>query len=138
MRLPDSRRLLVLVSLASLGWAFSFGLGASLAPLLLRDAGCDSWAIGLNTSLYYLGVAVTAPAVPRLMRRHNRACAVAGMLLDAATTAAFPLASAPAAWHLLRFAAGVGTALSLIPMETLVNHNAPPARRARDFGVYAF
>ncbi len=138
MRLPDSRRLLVLVSLASLGWAFSFGLGAALAPLLLRDAGCSSWAIGLNTSLYYLGVAIAAPAVPRLMRRHNRACAVAGMLLDAATTAALPLAGGLAGWHLLRFVAGVGTALSLIPMETLVNHNAPPERRARDFGVYAF
>ena len=32
----------------------------------------------------------------------------------------------------------MATALSIIPMETLVNHNAPPERRARDFGLYAF
>jgi MFS family permease len=138
MNLPGSRRLLLLVSLASLGWAFSFGLGAPLASLLLKDAGCSSRTIGLNTSFYYLGVAVAAPLVPRLMRRRNRACVVAGMLLDAVTTAAFPLVSGELGWHLLRFAGGVGTALSLIPMETLVNHNAPPERRARDFGVYAF
>lgn len=138
MSRPGSRRLLGLVSLASLGWAFSFGLGAPLASLLLQGAGCSSRTIGLNTSLYYLGVAAAAPLVPRLMRRRNRACAVAGMLLDAGTTAAFPLVAGAPAWHLLRFAGGVGTALSLIPMETLVNHNAPPERRARDFGVYAF
>ena len=56
-----SRRALLLVSLASLGWAFSFGLGAPLASLVLKDAGCSARTIGLNTSLYYLGVAVAAP-----------------------------------------------------------------------------
>jgi MFS family permease len=59
------------------------------------------------------------------------------MTLDAVTTAVFPLCHGALAWHALRAVAGVGTALSLIPMETLVNHNAAPDRRARDFGVYA-
>src|SRR4051812_8054482 len=131
-----SRVPLYLVSLASFGWAFGFGLLASLAPLTMRDAGQSASAIGLNTSLYYLGVAVASPLVPLLMRR-GRACVVAGMALDAVTTALFPLASGAAAWHALRFVGGVGTALSLIPMETLVNRNAPPDRRAADFGFYA-
>ena len=133
-----SGRRLALISIASLGWAFSFGLGAPLAALWLKQAGASGWAIGLNTSVYYLGVALAAPLLPRLMRRHNRACIVAGMLIDALTTAAFPWVSGDLAWHGLRFVGGIGTALSLIPMETLVNHNAPPERRARDFGVYAF
>ena len=137
MTLPGRARLLILVSLASLGWAFSFGLGAPLSSLWLKDASCDSWAIGLNTSCYYLGIAVAAPLVPRMMRRHNRVCAIAGMLLDAVTTAAFPLVSGAITWHLLRVVGGVGTAMSVIPMETIVNHNAPPDRRARDFAVYA-
>lgn len=131
-------RALALVSLASLGWAFSFGLGAPLAALWLKDAGCRAASIGLNTSLYYLGVALAAPLVPRLMRRGNRACVVVGMLLDAGATAIFPLANDLIIWHLLRVVGGVGTALSLIPMETLVNHNAAPDHRGRDFGVYAF
>lgn len=131
-------RPLLLVSLASLGWAVSFGLGAPLASLWLRDAGCSARAIGLNTSIYYLGVAVAAPVVPWLMRRHNRTCVVIGMLLDAVTTALFPFATNLFTWHVLRLAGGIGTALSLIPMETFVNHHAPPERRARDFAVYAF
>jgi MFS family permease len=134
---PTSRPL-ALVSMASLGWAFSFGLGAPLASLWLRDAGCSAGTIGLGTSLYYLGVAVAAPFVPILMRRGNRACVVLGMLLDAGTTAAFPLCHGILAWHLLRLLGGLGTALSLIPMETCVNRGAAPEHRARDFGVYAF
>jgi MFS family permease len=135
---PRLRRSLVLVSLASLGWAFSFGLGAPLASLWLRDAGLSARGIGLNTSLYYLGIALAAPFVPALMRRANRGCVIAGMLLDAGATAVFPWCGGAFVWHLLRLCGGVGTALSLIPMETLVNHDAPPEHRARDFGVYAF
>lgn len=132
------RRALLLVSLASLGWAFSFGLGAPLASLWLKEAGRGAWTIGLNTSCYYLGAALAAPLVPRLMARANRGCVLWGMLLDAAATALFPLVSGDVAWHGLRLVCGVGTALSLIPMETLVNHNAPAEHRARDFGIYAF
>jgi MFS family permease len=133
-----SRRALLLLCLASAGWAFGFGLGGPLASLWLQGAGVSQTLIGLNTSAYYLGVALAAPLVPRLMRRSARACVVAGMIADGLTTALFPLAGGLAGWFLLRFLGGVATALSLIPMETLVNHNAPPDRRARDFGCYAF
>jgi MFS family permease len=135
---PRSHRwALGLLSLASLGWAFSFGLGAPLASLWLKRAGLSAAAVGLNTSLYYLGVALASPLVPWLMRRGSRNCVLAGMFLDALTTALFPLCDGAVAWHLLRIVGGVGTALSLIPMETLVNHNASADHRARDFGVYA-
>jgi MFS family permease len=139
MSQPDrSGRTLALLSLASLGWAFSFGLGAPLASLWLRDAGSGAPGIGLNTSFYYLGVAVASPFIPWLMGRANRACVVAGMSLDAVSTALFPWCGSVASWHALRFIAGVGTAMSLIPMETLINHNAARQHRARDFGIYAF
>lgn len=138
-RSPDrTRRTLALISAASAGWAFSFGLGAPLASLWLHQAGCSAKTVGLNTSVYYLGVGVASPFVPRLMRRGGRAAVVAGMLLDALATALFPWGVNLAGWFALRLAGGVGSALSLIPMETLVNRNAPPERRARDFGVYAF
>jgi MFS family permease len=128
---------LTVLCLASAGWAFSFGVGAPLAALWLRDAGCSAKVIGANTSVYYLGVAVAALFVPWLMTRAGRGCVVAGMVVDAAVTALFPWVG-PAGWFLLRLLGGAATAMSLIPMETLVNHNAPPPRRARDFGVYAF
>ncbi|HTU17049.1 MAG TPA: MFS transporter, partial [Gemmataceae bacterium] len=133
-----SRRTLRMLCLASGGWAFSFGLGAPLASLWLRDAGHSARVIGLNTSLYYVGVAVAAFAVPYLMRRASRLCVVGGILADAVATAVFPWASTLPVWFTLRLVGGMATALSIIPMETLVNHNAPPERRARDFGMYAF
>jgi MFS family permease len=137
-RLTQSRRTLLMLCLASGGWAFGFGLGAPLASLWLRDAGRDAGIIGLNTSLYYVGVALAAFAVPWLMRRASRLCVVGGMLADAVATALFPWTDALPAWFSLRLIGGMATALSLIPMETLVNHNAPPERRGRDFGFYAF
>jgi MFS family permease len=127
-----------MLCLASAGWAFSFGLSAPLASLWLRDAGCSAAIIGLNTSLYYLGVAGAALAVPRLMRRAGRAGVVGGIVTDAVVTALFPWGGTLPGWFALRLLGGMATALSVIPMETLVNHNAPPERRARDFGLYAF
>ena len=137
-RRTNSRRTLWMLCLASGGWAFGFGLGAPLASLWLRDAGCGARLIGLNTSLYYLGIALAAFAVPYLMRRAGRLCVVAGIVADAIVIALFPWVEALPSWVLLRVLGGIGTALSLIPMETLVNHNAVPERRARDFGYYAF
>jgi len=136
-RVTTSRRTLRMLCLASAGWAFSFGLGAPLASLWLRDAGRSARIIGLNTSIYYLGVALAALAVPWLMRRASRACVVAGIATDALVTALFPWGESLPIWFALRLIGGIATALSLIPMETLVNHNAPPERRARDFGCYA-
>jgi MFS family permease len=134
----NSRRTLLLLCLASAGWAFGFGLGAPLASLWLRDAGQSARVIGLNTSVYYLGVALAALAAPWLMRRAGRACVLGGIMADALVTALFPWAESLPVWFALRLIGGMATALSLIPLETLVNHNAPPQRRARDFGFYAF
>jgi MFS family permease len=132
-----SRRTLAVLCAASTGWAFSFGLGAPLAALWLRDAGCSAGVVGLNTASYYLGVALAAAVTPRLMRRFGRGCITAGILLDAFATALFPWAGGAAGWFLLRLLGGAAGAVCLIPLETRVNHNAAPGRRARDFGVYA-
>ncbi len=138
-QVSPSRRTLIVVCLASLGWAFSFGVGATLAAPWLTDAGFDKTTIGLNTSIYYFGIAVTSLALPWLMRRaSSRACVVAGIFIDALTVALFPWAGGILGWFGLRVLGGVATALCLIPMETMVNRNAPPERRARDFGLYAF
>src|ERR1700722_19721043 len=86
----SARRILLLLCLASAGWAFSFGVGGALAPLWLQQAGVGQTWIGLNTSVYYLGVALAAPLAPWLMRRSARACVVSGMAADGLLTALFP------------------------------------------------
>ena len=55
--------------LASLCWAFGFGVGAPLASLWLQDAGHSNTVIGWNTGVYYVGIALAAVATPWMMRR---------------------------------------------------------------------
>jgi MFS family permease len=129
--------LLVVLCLASAAWAFSFGLSITVGSRYLEQAGCSARLIGLTTTAYYLGVAVTSLLVPPLMKRMGRGVILGGMLVDGVTIAVFPWVEGPAGWIALRIAAGAGTALSLIPMETLVSTNAPEGKRGRDFGIYA-
>jgi MFS family permease len=146
-----SFRSLALICLASTGWAFSFGLGAPLASLWVRDAhalgtitGLDTSAsflatlIGLSTSIYYLGIALAALAVPAMMRRWGRGCVVAGMLGSGLSVACLPWAGAWWLWLALRLVNGITGAMTLIPLETFVNRHSPPGQRSRNFGFYAF
>jgi MFS family permease len=126
------------VCAAGLCWAFSFGAGAPLASLLLQDAGSSRTVIGLNTGVYYLGIALASLAVPRLLRRSGRGTLVAGMIASGVTVAWFPWAGSLAGWHLLRLLNGFAGAMSLIPLETMVNRVSEPENRSRNFGYYAF
>lgn len=131
-------RWIVPLCLASLLWAFSFGVSAPLAALWMQDAGCSDTLIGLNTSTYYLGIALAAGLVPGLMRRWGPGCLVLGMTASALTAAAFPWGGGLPGWFAWRGLNGAAGALSLIPLETFVNHYSPPGRRGQTFGCYAF
>jgi MFS family permease len=131
-------RWLAPLCLASLLWAFSFGLNASLASLWMQGAGCNDTLKGLNTSAYYLGIALAAGAVPWLMRRFGHRALLAGMIASGVTAAAFPWGGGLFGWFALRALNGVAGAVSLIPLETFVNRNSATERRAQTFGYYAF
>lgn len=139
MPLPHSTapRALFLICLASAGWAFSFGLGAPLASLWLHGQGWSDTLVGLNTGTYYLGIALAALLVPRLMRRWGKGCVAVGCLASGGAVALFPWAGAPAGYFALRLLNGAGAAMALIPLETYVNRDLPADRRARNFGLYA-
>ncbi len=127
------RRTLLVFSLASAGWAFSFGLSVPLGSLWQQDAGCSAGMVGLSTSIYYLGVAAASFVLPGLMHFGGRRLVVGALLVDAAAVALFPWASGWVGWLGLRLISGIATAVCLIPMETLINHHAPPENRAGDF-----
>ena len=78
----STNRALLVICVTSAGWAFSFGVGAPLASLWLKDAGCNETLIGLNTAVYYGGLALAALVVPALMRRFGSTCTVAGMAIS--------------------------------------------------------
>jgi MFS family permease len=136
---PQARTLLV-VCLAAGCWAFGFGLAApsGLCSLWLQQAGCNDTLIGLNTSVYYFGILLASLFVPWMMRAWGRGCVVAGMVMSGISVALFPWGLGLSGWLILRFINGLAGAMSLVPTETMVNHNAPPEQRARNFGFYAF
>ncbi len=133
----QTNRTRIVLCLVSAGWAFSFGLSAPLASFWLSDAGYRDSVVGLNTGVYYLGIAMTALAAPRLMRRWGRGCPTAGFVLSGAAVMLFPWGGGLFGWFALRLFNGIGGALSLIPLETYVNRHSPPEQRSRNFGFYA-
>src|SRR6516162_7838328 len=136
-RLSAPARALLVICAASALWGFNFGAGAPTASLWLHDHGSHDTIIGLNTAVYYLGIALTAPLVPWLMRRGGRGCIILGMVLSGLSVALFPWGQGHVGWFALRLLNGIAGAMSLIPMETEVNHSAPPEQRSRNFGLYA-
>jgi MFS family permease len=124
--------------LVALCWGFGFGLGAPLASLWLRDAGFSEALIGWNTSVYYLGIALAAAAIPWMMRRWGKTCPLAGIAISALTVSLFPWGGDLPGWFAIRLVNGLGAAMALIPIETYVNQQAAPRERARNFGFYAF
>jgi MFS family permease len=136
-RLSALARALLAICAAGVLWGFNFGAGAPTASLWLKDHGGSDTVIGLNTAVYYLGIALTAPLVPWVMRRWGRGCIILGMIVSGLAVALFPWGGGFAGWFALRFLNGVAGAMSLIPMETEVNHSAPPEQRSRNFGLYA-
>jgi MFS family permease len=134
---PASSRALFLLCACSGLWAFGFGLECPLASRWLQEAGRSETFIGLNTGTHFLGVVLLGGAVPALLRRFGRRCVLAGLLLSGLSITLFPWGGGPAGWFALRLLAGAGGALAMIGLESLININAPPARRARDFAAYA-
>ncbi len=145
-------RHLAVICLSAAGWAFGFGLVVPVTSLWLRDAapadllglptaaatlGLDT-VIGLNTGIYYLGIALAAALVPGAMRRWGRGCLVIGMIVSGLTIAGLPWSGSLAVWLVLRLGNGLAGAMSLIPLETVINRHSPPEQRARNFGFYAF
>ena len=129
-------RNLLLICVATAGWSFSFGAGSQLVSQWMNEHGADKIEIGLNHSCHYLGLAVASLAVPWLTRRFGNRAAAVGMLVCGPSLALFPWAGGPIGWYAFRLLNGAASALSLIPLETIVSRDAPPADRARNFAFY--
>src|SRR5262249_4259229 len=80
---------------------------------------------------------LAAGLVPWTMRRWGRSSVVFGTLASGVTVMAFPFRDGLLWWFTFRLLNGFAGALSLIPLETLVNQNAQPEQRARHFAYYA-
>src|SRR5438270_13708956 len=113
-------RTLALLCVACGCWAFGFGLECPLASRWLETAGRPEGFIGLNTGTHFLGVILAGLAAPALMRRRGRGCIAFGLVVSGVAVAAFPWGGTGPGSFLLRFLAGAGGALAMVPLESLV------------------
>jgi MFS family permease len=129
-------RNLLLICLATAAWSYGFGAGSQLVSQWMNQHGADKTQIGLGHSCYYLGLAVASLAVPWLNRRFGTRAAGVGMIVCGPALAFFPWAGGPLGWYALRLLSGAASALSLIPLETMISRDAPAGERARNFAFY--
>jgi MFS family permease len=130
-------RQLALVCAITALWAVNFGVGSQTVTHWLKLHAIQDTFVGLVHAAYYVGVASAALFVPRLVRRIGLRTTVVGLLLCAASVAAFPLGGGEVGWIALRFLSGAGSALSLIPLETFLSQRARADRRTEIFSYYA-
>lgn len=132
----DTRSLLV-VGVASAGWAFSFGLGSQTVSHWLKDQDVNDTVIGFNHAFYYLGLAVASFLAPPVARRGGTASTTAfGMFGSAATLLVYHWCGDEYYWYTLRFLNGCAGAFCIIPLETLVSGDSAPEHRTLNLGVY--
>lgn len=116
----------------------SLGMTVPLISLLLERQGVDSRLIGLMAAIPAVGVFLTSPRIPSLVR----AVGVRGALLGALTVAVstlllLPLFSSFWIWLLLRLLLGAADAVLFVLSETWINQVAEERSRGRSLALYA-
>ena len=135
--MSSTKRHLLITCLTTAGWAFAFGLGSQILTLRMDSLGWSDTIIGLNTAIYYLGIALAALWVPGIMPRLGKYCPGLGILFSGLTLLLFPWTDSLVMWFGLRLLNGMAGAMSIIPLETWLSRNAPSDQRSRHFGYYA-
>ena len=115
----------------------TIGLAMPLTAAVLARQGFGETAIGLNATAQFLGIMAGAPLAPRLVPRFGlRAVMMAALAACAAALAAMTLATAFAAWLLLRLIFGAAEGLLFVATETWVNEAIDDAIRGRTAAIY--
>ncbi len=135
-RLSRTNRQLVLICLACFAWAFSFGLECPISSLWLEKSGYSTKFIGYNTATHFLGVILGGLIVTQFIYWVPRISIAVGLLLSGFGCVVFPFCEETISF-IARFIAGFGGAFAMVVLESYVNINAKPERRARDFAFYA-
>lgn len=114
------------------------GLTIPLIALQLEARDLPASLIGLNTAMLGLAALVTAPLLPRLVKRFSvRSMLIGGTALSTACFAAYTVFDALWLWFLIRFLHGAAHTALFALSEFLINDMATPKTRGRLLGLYA-
>ncbi|MDY7024539.1 MAG: MFS transporter, partial [Cyanobacteriota bacterium] len=103
-----SNRLLTLYSL-SLLFGITLGVFNPLMSTFMEQQQISQIWIGINSTVYFLSIAIATPLVNRLLRqRGSRWVLLFGLLVMGLSASSFPLTSQLPLWFILRIGMGFG------------------------------
>lgn len=118
-----------------IGMAISFT--APLLALVLEARGYSALTIGLNSAIASLGIFLTAPFLPMLMRRFGPIrCIQGGTLVVALALVSLTLSTSLVWWFAIRLVIGAALSVPFVFCEAAVNALAHNANRGRIIGIY--
>lgn len=136
-----SRREMVLVLAVNYASAFAIGLVIGgiipLFSLVMERWGVDPVVIGANSATASLGILVTAPFAPLLVRVFGLVPAICcGMVVSSAAIVIMGLTESVGVWFVLRFVGAAGLAVHWIISETWMSSVATERTRGRILAAY--
>lgn len=131
-----SSRLLTLY-LLSLFLGIALGLFNPLMSTFMEQQQVSQIWIGINSTVYFLAIALATPFVHRLLRqRGSRWVLLLGLLVMGLSASSFPFTTQLPLWFILRIGMGFGVSCFFIAGQTALNHFSHDSRRAKVSGIY--
>ncbi|MFW5970326.1 MAG: MFS transporter [Halofilum sp. (in: g-proteobacteria)] len=114
------------------------GLTYPLLALILNRMDVPEWLIGINAATMPIGMILSAPLAPHLMRRFGGYhLTIASLVISAACLLAIKLLVDPWLWMPLRLLMGIALGCILVVNESWINQIATDAHRGRIIGFYS-
>ncbi len=114
------------------------GLTYPLLALILNRMDVPEWLIGINAATMPIGMILSAPLAPRLMRRFGgRDLTVASLVTSAACLLAIGATHDAWLWMPLRLLTGIALGCILVVNESWINQIASDNHRGRIIGFYS-
>ena len=114
------------------------GLTYPLLALILNRMDVPEWLIGINAATMPIGMIVSAPLAPRLMRRFGgRNLTVVSLVTSAVCLLAIGATQDAWLWMPLRLLTGIALGCILVVNESWINQIASDNHRGRIIGFYS-
>ena len=128
---------LLTLYLLSLLFGIALGLFNPLMSTFMEQQQVSQIWIGINSTVYFLAIAIATPFVNRLLRqRGSRWILLLGLLVMGLSASSFPLTSQLPLWFILRIGMGFGVSCFFIAGQTALNHFSHESNRTKVSGIY--
>ncbi|MEM7652691.1 MAG: MFS transporter [Pseudomonadota bacterium] len=137
--LTEGRRLRAIWALlfSAIPFGIAYSVTSPLIALRLEEDGYSALIIGLNTTMFPLGILIAGPLMAKIIRRIGPTLAMAsGVFLELAAILLFPLFDNIYAWFVFRLMLGFGVGFNWIVSESWMNSLARPHRRGLVLAAY--